>query len=229
VLRALVVVLLLANLVFFTWTQGWLDSLVGARAIGDREPERLARQVLPETVRILSTGADAQGTRDVAVADSVSTQPSCLEAGPFGDAEIKAAQAAAQAAMPTGTWESVKTDRPSVWTIYMGKFANREALIKKEEELKRRKIAFEELLDNPALALGLSLGRYDDRAAASKALDQLAQQGLHTGRVTELTPASTSVTLRVEKADSALAAQLTALKSDALGKGFTACVKTAAN
>jgi hypothetical protein len=227
VLRALVVALLVANVAFFTWTQGWLDSLVGARAIGDREPERLARQVLPETVRILPASTDAQSARDSSGSDSAVNQSSCLEAGPFGDADAKAAQAAAQAALPAGSWDSVKTDHPSVWTIYMGRFANREALGKKEEELKRRKIAFEEVLDNPALALGLSLGRFDDRTAAAKALDQLAQQGVHTGRVAELTPASTSVILRVEKADSALAAKLTALKNDALGKGFTPCAKAA--
>ena len=37
--------LLLANLGFFAWTQGWLDSVVSARARGDREPERLAREL----------------------------------------------------------------------------------------------------------------------------------------------------------------------------------------
>ena len=43
-LRALIAALLLANLAFFAWTQGWLDSVVGVRSIGDREPERLLRQ-----------------------------------------------------------------------------------------------------------------------------------------------------------------------------------------
>lgn len=58
-LRALVVLLLLANLAFFAWTLGWLDGVVGARASGDREPERLQRQVRPEAVRILPASAPA--------------------------------------------------------------------------------------------------------------------------------------------------------------------------
>ena len=35
-LRGLVLALLLVNLVFFSWTQGWLDDVVGVRATGDR-------------------------------------------------------------------------------------------------------------------------------------------------------------------------------------------------
>ena len=45
--------LVLANLLFFAWTQGWIDGVSGARAIGHREPERLGQQVRPEVVRIL--------------------------------------------------------------------------------------------------------------------------------------------------------------------------------
>jgi hypothetical protein len=79
------------------------------------------------------------------------------------------------------------------------------------------------MLDNPSLAPGLSLGRFDDRAAATKALDKFAQQGVHTARVLDLTPATSSHVLRFEKADPALAAQVVALKPTASGKGFAAC------
>ena len=215
-LRALVVVLLLANLTFFAWTQGWLDAVVGARAIGDREPERLLRQVRPETVRILPANEVAAGA------------PACLEAGPFSDADLAAAQAAAQAALPNGSWVTVKTDQPGSWIVYLGKYANREAMGKKEDELKRRNLPYEETLD-PALAPGLSLGRFDDRAAATRALDQFAQQGIRAARVAELVAASGSHVLRVEKADVALAAQLGTLKADALGTGFAACAKAPGN
>ena len=53
-LRVLALLLLLANLGFYAWTQGWLDGVVGLRAIGDREPERLARQFQPQVIRILA-------------------------------------------------------------------------------------------------------------------------------------------------------------------------------
>ena len=58
-LRALVVALLLANLGFYAWTQGWLEGPIGLRAQAEREPERLAHQVHPELVRVVTPQAVA--------------------------------------------------------------------------------------------------------------------------------------------------------------------------
>lgn len=216
-LRALIALLLLANLAFFAWSQGWLDNVVGVRSIGDREPERMLRQVHPELIRILPPDA-ASAAPAVAVA-----APSCFEAGPFGDAEIAAAQAVVQSALPVGSWVTVDTEQPGAWIVYMGRFPNADALARKEDELKRRKLPYDVLRDDPALAPGLSLGRFDARPAATQALDRFTQQGVRTARVVELAPASTRHLLRVPKADSALAAKLVAIRSDMLGKGFASC------
>ena len=216
-LRALIALLLLANLAFFAWAQGWLDGVVGVRSTGDREPERMLRQVHPELIRILPPGAASEPAATGAVTTG------CLEAGPFGDAELAAAQAAAQAALPAGSWVTVNTEQPGSWIVYMGRYASADALAKKEDELKRRKLAYEILRDDPTLAPGLTLGRFDARAAATQALDRLAQQGIHTARVVELALASTRHVLRVEKADAALSTRLLALRADGLGQGFAAC------
>src|SRR5206468_6335808 len=58
-LRWLVALLLLANVAFYVWSQGWLDDVVGVRARGDREPERLTRQFHPEVIKILTPQAVA--------------------------------------------------------------------------------------------------------------------------------------------------------------------------
>jgi len=217
VLRAFVAALLVANLAFFAWSQGWLDAVVGVRSIGDREPERLLRQVHPELVRVLSAG-------DAASAAAAPPPFACLEAGPFTDAEVAAAQASAQGALPGAALSDVKTEQAGTWMVYMGRYADREALTKKEEEIKRRKLEYEELREHPTLAPGLSLGRFDTRAAATSALEQFTQQGIRTARVVEFKPASSSHLLRIERADAALAAQAGALKLAALGnKGFAAC------
>ena len=219
-LRALIVALLLANLAFFTWTQGWLDAVVGVRAIGDREPERLQRQVRPDLIRILPVDAG-----NAAASEAAPAALACLEAGPFTDTEIAAAQSAAQAALPAGSWADVKTEQPGTWIVYMGRFATRDALTKKEDEIKRRQLPYEEIGQPPALAPGLSLGRFSQRPAAVQALDQFTAQGVRTARVVELAPASSRHVLRVDQADAALATQVAGLKSDVFGKGFTACAK----
>jgi len=236
VLRALVVALLLANIVFYTWSQGALDGVLGTRSIGDREPERVNRQVRPEVVRVLPPGAasaaaavgdSASNAASSPAAAVVATSPplACLEAGPFSDAALTAAQAAARGALPDATLSVVKNTTPATWMVYMGRYADLEALKKKEEELKRRRLSYEPVRGNAALTPGLSLGRFDDRNDASKALEQFAQQGIRTARIVEFTPATTSQMLRIEKADAALAGTALGLKAPALGKGFAPCAK----
>jgi hypothetical protein len=213
-LRALVALLLLANLAFYAWTQGWADSVVGIPARGDREPERLARQVRPESLKILPASA-ALAPPPVA----------CLEAGPFADAALPAVEAAAQAALPGGSWATANTEVAATWIVYMGKFPNREIQARKEEELKRRNVAFEAVQGHPALEPGLSIGRFDSRAAADQALEAFNQQGVRTAKVVELTPAVTQHWLRVDKAEPALVAQLRALRGPPWGPGFAPCTR----
>ena len=221
-LRLLVVALLAANLAFYAWTQGWLDDVVGVRATGDREPERLARQVRPELIRVLPPQSAASVV--------ATAKPVCLEAGPFAPDEIGGADAALQSALPSNQRASVATvklDKPGLWIVYMGKYPNREALLKKTEELKRRNVKYEEVRSPPSLDGGLSLGRFDERAAADRALAQFGQQGIQTARVVEVSPASATFMLRAASADSTLAARLSGLKAGALGRGFAECARAA--
>ncbi|HEX3140727.1 MAG TPA: SPOR domain-containing protein [Rhizobacter sp.] len=215
-LRLFVLVLIIANLGFYAWTQGMLDGVVGAHAQGDREPDRLQRQVHPESVRVLPPTA--------AVAAVVEAPPACLEAGPYTPAQIGAAEGVLQTVLPAGSWANVKTETPAVWIVYMGKYPNRDALQKKADELKRLKISFDEVHGNAALEEGLALGHYDNRAAADKALADVTQRGVRTARVETLSPAVVSHALRVERADAALQGRLSGLRAEALlGKPFALC------
>ena len=215
-LRAAVLALLLANLAFFAWTQGWLDSVVGIRSIGDREPERLLRQVRPELIRILPP-----------VGVAAVKPPACLEAGPFSAAELAAAEAALRDAWPgapAGAWVSVKTELPGAWIVYMGKYPNLDAMTRKQEELGRRNVPVEAVHSPAALEPGLSLGSFDDRAQAGRALERFAQQGIRSARVVEISAPASSYRLRADAVDADQAAQLAGLKADALeGKPFSAC------
>lgn len=237
-------VLALANAGYFAWTQGWLDDVVGVRADSQREPDRLKRQVRPETVQILppGTGGNLTAPVIVAAAPAVAAAPSttaaaasspvsgtCMEAGPFSAADVAAATSAVQAALPAGSWADVKTDKPGAWLLYMGRYGESEMLAKKKEEIGRMKLPFEEVRNPPSLAPGLSLGRFEDRANAEKALATVALRGVKSARIVELTPVVSTHVLRVNDADTALVKQLAELKSAALGKGFGPCAKGAAN
>jgi len=95
-MRALVALLLLANLLFLALAQGWLQPVAGLWPQHEREPQRLAAQLHPETVRVLAPDAAA---------------PACLQAGPFDAAQADAAEAAlVQAQLPAGSWRRMPVD-----------------------------------------------------------------------------------------------------------------------
>jgi hypothetical protein len=52
-LRALVLVLLVANGFVFAWSQGWLSPLLQPPGVAEREPERLLQQIEPDRITIL--------------------------------------------------------------------------------------------------------------------------------------------------------------------------------
>ena len=238
-MRFLVAALLIVNLGFYAWTQGWLDDVVGVRAAGEREPERLARQVHPELIRSLapvetaaSSAASGPAGIEGPVGQGGETASVCLQAGPFTPAEIVPAEAALLAALPApaaARYANVRNEQAGVWLIYMGRFANLDAVRQKEEELARIHIAYEELPEPSELAPGLSLGRYDSKAAAEAALNRLLLRGVRTGRVAQLVPPGAAHSLRVEHADAALKAQLTALADPLFAtRRFEPCANAAA-
>ena len=216
-LRVLVGLLVLANLLFLGWSQGGFDA-VGLRSTGEREPERLQRQVRPEVIRVLPPGA-------ASAASVAAAALTCIEAGPFAEADFEAARGAALATLPPGSVASVKVDQPGTWIVYMGRYTSREAQTKKEEELKRRRLPYDEILDGSALSPGLSLGRFDTPAAAARALEQFTQLGVRTARVVELAAAASRYWLRIDPASPALAAQAATLQFASSGRPFANCAR----
>jgi hypothetical protein len=85
-MRALVALLLLANLGFLALARGWLQPWVGLSTAHEREPQRLAAQIEPESVRVLDARA--------AAAALAAAAPGCLLAGPLTAPLLTAAEAA---------------------------------------------------------------------------------------------------------------------------------------
>ena len=250
-LRLLVLLLAAANLVFLAWTMGWLDDVVGVRAIGDREPERLERQVRPETVRILpgaplragttaapanNAGGAAGGSATMATATTPTTAPTasvndatalpaCLEAGPYNTVQFNAVEALLQLSLPLGSWTHLRSERPGLWMVYMGKFNDTDTMTKRQDELRRLKVDYEVLRAPSELAPGLSLGRFEVRANANNLLEQLTQRGVRYARAIEVAPASSTHLARIERPTPAVMTQLASLRADALGRGFQPCAR----
>ncbi|MFM2065099.1 MAG: hypothetical protein RLZZ584_8 [Pseudomonadota bacterium] len=212
-LRALAVLLLVANLAVFGWTQGWLVGLIGQGPDSDREPRRLAAQVNADSIKVINPATLAR----------LQNQTVCLEAGPFSQAELVQIDSLARSALPEGSWSLLTREKPGSWLIYMGKFPNREAMQRKADELKRLNVAFEELRGPAELLPGLGMGRFGRSDEAQESLRRLVERRVRSAKVVQLVAPSVSHHLRVPKADAALQASAASLRDQLLGKPFGAC------
>jgi hypothetical protein len=98
--RMAALVLLLANAVYFAWSQGLLAAY-GFAPEAVSEPERLQQQVHPEMVLVLPPGA---ADAPVAVASAAPAPTECLTAGVLDAARGSALTKALAAALPADAW-----------------------------------------------------------------------------------------------------------------------------
>ncbi len=100
-LRGLLLALLLANLVFFVWSQGGLGKADGSAPGGEREPERLSRQVNPEALQLLrptaAVPAPEVSASAVTAAEPAASGIDAASASSSAPAEAASAPAAAEA------------------------------------------------------------------------------------------------------------------------------------
>jgi hypothetical protein len=215
-LRALVAALLLANLLFFGWARGWFGPPPRA---ADREPERMAAQVRPESVTVLPPKVATAAVTAARAAAAV-----CLEAGPFVETAIAAAEMSLAAAQLTeGSWSRETVWPPPVWLVYTGAVADAASRRAREAELHKYKLSFETLTSPAELAPGLVLSRHATQAEAEAALAALVAQPIRGLRVVALPAPPPQLWLRVASADSPVRARLQALSSAALAGGFRPC------
>lgn len=239
-LRFLVLVLLLANAGYYAWSQGLLQTW-GLAPAQQAEPQRLQQQIQPEALRIVGgkvphpVAASAPGTNTAespasaasasAAAVSVAAAPSageCLQAGVFDEEQADALRLAA-AALPQGSWSLQRTTIAGRWMVYMGRFADGDALAKKRVELREIGVPFDRP-NNPSLEPGLSLGRFSTDEAAQRGLSNLAAKGVRTARVVQERADAPGFMLRLPAVDDALRGQLDALRPALAGKTLRPCV-----
>lgn len=221
-LRWIVVLLVLANLAFWSWREGWLAGPFGLGPAVQREPQRLAQQVQPESVRVLpptdASVALSQAAAAAAAAAAAQAAPPpsatlvCLEAGPYAAGTLEAVEQVLAGVLPARGWVRASREVGASYVVFIGPMASAESVQKKVVELRGLKLDVEELKLPGAREAGLALGRYDTRAAATAALDAFAKRGVRTARVVVAREAGTEWRLRIDNAAPALAEQLRALK-----------------
>lgn len=207
-LRLLALCLLLANAAYFTWSEGRLPGLAPEQ---QTEPQRIGQQLKASAIRLLTK----QELRQSEATPTPAKPKECLQAGPFSEAQSALLRPVLESTVPGDSWTLTPVVVAARWIVYMGKYANPDALAKKRAELAPFDLRFE-LLQNPALQPGLSLGGYETQAAANTALDRLSRRGIRTARVVQERDEAYGIMLRLPDTDEAQRVRLNAL-APALG------------
>lgn len=200
-LRAVTLVLLMANLAYFAWTQGYLADL-GLAPVVQREPERIKSQVQPDMLRLLN-GTD-KGAQRVAATDGAAAAPAeaaqpdsgCWQADGFTPDQAQALRTTMTGlGLDESLWEFSEVRTSGRWIVYMGRY-NEEQMKKKKEELRALRLEFREV-SPPTLGPGLALGTFPSEAAVAQGLKDLVRKGVRTARIAVERPEVVTMSLRL--------------------------------
>lgn len=216
-LRLVVLVLMLLNLGYLAWGQGWLLPY-GLGPVSQREPQRLARQIRPEAIQILKTEEVGQ----LAAPEGQTGRLECLQSELMNAVQVDKLRPLLQGALPAQAWTLEELMTPERWIVYMGKFENSVELEKKRAELTRLGIAGE-APRNPALAPGIALGAFDLEGQAQASMKTWVERGVRTARVVQDLPAQQRFRLRLPVVDEAVRAKLAVIQTGLPGQGLQPC------
>ena len=220
-MRAIFLLLLLANIVFFAWTRYFAQPNVSA------DPAPLARQIEPQKLRVLRPGelpaASSRGNppapgapASISAAAPTPVQApagadpaACLEWGSFtlGDAP-KAEKALDPLALGSRLGQR-RTEELARWWVFMPPQPNRQSAVKKAAELKSLGVdEYFVVSDDGPYRWAISLGVFKSEDAAQARLVALHALGVRSAQVGPRETLVPKVWLQVRGADAALAARL---------------------
>jgi len=220
-LRLVVLVLMLLNMGYLAWGQGWLLPYGIGPAL-QREPERLARQIHPEAIHIVRAEEAAPSSSDDKAAPLA-----CLMSEVLDAEQVNKLRPLLKDLLPAQAWTLDEFTLPARWIVYMGKYANAAEVDKKRSELARLGVAGE-APRNPTLAPGIALGAFELQAQADAALKTLTDRGVHTAHVVQDLPPAPGFRLRLPGIDAASKSKLAAVQSALPGQGLQPCAAPSA-
>lgn len=218
-LRLTVLLLILLNSLYFAWSEGLLREL-GYGPVQQTEPHRLAQQIKPELIRLLSPEESRQLELAARRAEK---PPECLQTGLLSAPVIEKLKDAFEASSwPASAWRLEPVIVPERWIIYMGKFPNAEFQARKRSELLTLNVKVQPL-SLTSLQPGLSLGSFETQSAAQDGLKALMARGVRSAKVVQERPEERGELLRLPAVDETLRTQLDGIKAILASEPLRAC------
>jgi hypothetical protein len=224
-MRTLLLALLLVNLVFFAWSQGWMAG-AGLGPVTQREPQRLALQIHPEQVQITplasasaapassppqpapsapaslpSAPIDASAAASAEPVNTVNTDNTvCRQIGPYGALETEALTQAQSALAQAGLKPKVlSTPVTEQWMVLLGPYPSQTAMRTALDEITQQgKVkVFAPVTDRPRYEPGISLGVFANEASAQEQLQIVRKQGVRGAKVVQRNAGLSRTVLRL--------------------------------
>jgi len=193
-MRALVFLLILVNLLFLAWTQGYFG------ASSDPDAFRLQQQLLADQIKVVARDeAPAEGIKAETPAKAEAVAEQCLLL-----ADLPVAESDRVESLLTEKWPVFKVQRTTIegsasYWVYIPALANKQEADSKVAELKKLRVPeFFIVQDNGATKWAISLGLFSSKEAAAARLDALRGQGVKSARVGErnVKPATARLEIR---------------------------------
>jgi hypothetical protein len=179
-------ILLLANIVLFVWGQGYLGTQEG-----NREPERLKRQLQADKLQVLPAAAEK-------AADQPAGKVACKRIEWLTAAETVAAKGTLGAGSGIEVIQSPRKEAPAHWVV-IPDLPGRAAAEKKKAELRQLGIDNTEIVEHGAPGtFAVSLGVFRNPPLAEDYLQNAVKKGVRTAKILsrELPPERYALELR---------------------------------
>lgn len=227
-LKSLFWLLLTVNGGLFALQRGYLGGLIA----DGREPQRMANQLHPDKVQLLSASAAAALAAPVpepaaAPAPAAAAKPvliACTEIGNFEPLEAKRFEQQL-AALALGDRQSRRNVKEvASHMVYIPPLGDKEAADNKAGELKRIGVAnYFIIQDNSNLRWGISLGVFKTEEAAKNHLANLNRQGVHSARIGARSITSSKMAFQLHDLDAAAKVRLDAIKAQFPAQDMRRC------
>lgn len=179
--------LILLNLLFFTWSQGYFGQ-----SEEGREPQHLTSQLSPEKLKVLSTEAppppsETATTAATAANTANDTLPLCRLITDLDLAEAQALHAKLSDKLPRLQTQFKALEKAPGYWIFMPPQGSQALADKKMAELKKLNIPsftdFQIILEAGADQFSISLGIFEDETSAHTYLKNLAKYGVKSAKL----------------------------------------------
>lgn len=217
-LRLFALALLLANGLYFAWSNDLLLAY-GFGQAQKSEPQRLLQQISPDAVRLIDRKEFKQIEEQIRI-DKAPKE--CYQAGPFDAAQSATLRQTLGEVLPDNAWIMEEVHVDPRWIVYLGKYASAEMLAKKRAEIAALNLKPDHL-DNPALEPGISLGGFDTKADADAQLARFSARGLHTARVVQERAEGSAYELKLPAIGAALKPKLVDVRAALGSKTLHVC------